>query len=261
MSGSGSGSGGAMYPPGPYGAGARRGSGRGRGGNTSPQPVRKHRVGGSGGAASDNTGLSYVTDLRAREPALPAYTPNPPPDSSQQHLNSHSNHDVMSVGSGSGSSMSGNPYGGVEESVYAATGVRLDPMPPRPTYYALSPQTSNPSIRAGPAPPPPPQGAGGATQPTSNLDAQMHALQDSIRLLISNLQAERDALRARGVSNEAIQHDGGLEKMTESLRRMAEEMSVLQERRKGDGGGGQVGESRRTTSTQPPGYESWGQQG
>ena len=248
MSGSGSGSGGAMYPP-----------GWGTGGSTSPQAVRKHRVGGSGGAASDNTGLSYVTDLRAREPALPVYTPDPPPNSSQQYLNSHSNHDVMSVGSGSGSSMSGNPYGGIEESVYAATGVRLDPMPARPTYYALNPQPSNPSIRAGPAPPPPPQGAGGAAQPTSNLDAQMLALQDSIRLLISNLQVERDALRARGVSNEAIQQDGGLEKMTESLRRMAEEMSVLQERRKG--GGGQGGVSRRTTSTQPPGYESWGQQG
>lgn len=88
----------------------------------------------------------------------------------------------------------------------------------------------------------------------------MQALQESIRVLIANLQSEREALRARGLSNEAIQQDEGLEKTTETLRRMAEEMSVLQERRRGVpiglGREKQGDVSRRTTKTQPPGYES-----
>lgn len=258
----GSGGGVAPYVPPLYGAGRASESGRGRGGSTSPQPITKHRVGNSGGGSSDNTGLSYITDVRtaAREPPLPAYTPNPQPNANQSHLLSQSNQDSLSMGSGSGSSMSGNPYAGIEESVYAATGVRLDAMQPARTYYALNAsQASDPSIAKGEK-----SSLAGAAraQPfnpshTTNLDTQIHALQESIRVLIANLQSEREALRARGVANEAIQQDEGLERMTETLRRMAEEMSALQERRRTlTVGGEQGGESRRTTTTQPPGYES-----
>lgn len=61
-SGEGSAGGITPFPTALHGTG-RDEPGRGRGCNPFPQPVRKHRVEGSAGESSENTGLSYATDV------------------------------------------------------------------------------------------------------------------------------------------------------------------------------------------------------